>query len=161
MQLSSSQTSNLWRRRQHRFRPPANVTACSPLQRHSTYSVLSLGSSRSSTAVHSASWSCPWFMYSAAFDLKHLSSFRTSSLIRRRFSFPHWEEQSVVAPFILALVIHYLLALRASLCAYPHCSLLSYIITSCKLRSVGALQCALVRWKKHHGLDMQRRFYME
>jgi hypothetical protein len=41
-------------------------------------------------SAYSASWSCPRFMYSAAFDFTYLSSFRVSSLIRRKSLFPHW-----------------------------------------------------------------------
>lgn len=65
---------------------------------------------------------------------------------------------------INALVIHYLLASQEHPVRISSLLTQSYIITSCTLRSVGALQCAMMRWGKHHGLDMRRWlkwFYME
>lgn len=56
---------------------------------------------------------------------------------------------------------HLSLGVTGILCAYPRCSILSYIITSCTLRyaHTGAfLRYALVRWEKRRGLNMRRNF---
>jgi hypothetical protein len=101
-------------------------------------------------SAYSASWSCPRLMYSAAFDLTYLSSFCASSLIRRKLSLPHWAEYLLLS-FYQCPYHPLLVGAQGIVCAYPRCLLQSYIITSCTLRSVGVLQCALVQWKKHHG----------
>lgn len=98
-------------------------------------------------------------MYSAAFNLTYLPSFRASSLIRRKSSFPHWTEYWSLSFHQMLLSSITSWRQRASCAHILVCSHQTYIITFLYITvrwCVAVCVGALVRWEKHHDLDMRR-----